>query len=96
MNNESNISEIRNKMYNETENTLKLINEKESYMKELDEIIINEKLREVLLSMPADDLQIVKMYLHGISLDKIASYFGKSDMYILRKLRSYGEKKEES
>lgn len=65
---------------------------KEMIMKEMEidgEVVLNPKIREVLLSMRGDDLQMAKMYLHGITLEKIGAYFGIKKDAVLKRLRKY-------
>lgn len=55
-------------------------------------ITLDKRLADVLLRMPADDLQIAKMYLHGFTLEQIGDYFGMTKQAILKRLRKYATK----
>ena len=67
--------------------------EREMNAMELDDntVILNPRLIEVLKAMRGDDLQMAKMYVSGISLEKIGKYFGISGMAVLKRLRKYGD-----
>lgn len=75
-------------------NPVKELIRKEQSMNSIElenEVILNPKLVAVLKSMRGDDLQMAKMYVSGITLEKIGNYFGISAMAVLKRLRKYGE-----